>query len=141
MKKVIVIVLMLVVILSAACAPQTTSPEDKAAFCDSLQVFYRDFQSLIELGDSAPNEDLKAAYSTAAASFHTLQQAGEKMSEPEVDAFFDAASGLNTALDYFVNNTNPDATSKAAALASLQQQAGMFKAAYQTLTQTVCPTK
>ena len=139
MKKRVVIALMLVVLLLVACAPKTTSPEDKAKFCADLQVFYEDLQKLISLGADAPNEDLKAAYSTAAASFHTLQQDGKNMSEPEVEAFFEAASGLNTALDYYVSNPNPDPASKAQALASLQQQAELFKEAYQDLTQTVCP--
>ena len=138
MKRV-AITLMLIALLLAACAPQTTSPEDKATFCADLQVFYQDLEKLVSMGADAPNEALKAAYSTAAASFHTLQQSGKNMSEPEVEAFFDAASGLNTALDYYVTNPNPDPSSKAQALASLQQQAELFKEAYQNLTQTVCP--
>ncbi len=139
MKSRVCIALLLTVMLLAACAPSTTSPEDKAAFCANLDTFYQDFQALIALGADAPDAALKAAYSKAAESFHTLQESGKTMSEPEVKAFFTAASGLNTALDYYINNTNPDPTSKAAALASLQQQAELFKDAYQTLTQTVCP--
>ena len=140
MKKRVVIALMLVVLLLAACAPKTTSPEDKVAFCAALEVFRQDLEKLVELGADAPNEVLKAAYSTAAASFHTLQEAGKNMSEPEVKEFFDAASGFNTALDYFITNPNPDPANKAQALASLQQQAVLFQEAYQTLTETVCTT-
>jgi hypothetical protein len=140
MKRV-AIALMLVVLVLAACAPQTTSPEDKAKFCADLQVFMEDLQNLISLGADAPTEDLKAAYSTAATSFHTLQEDGKNMSEPEVKEFFDAASGLNTALDYFVTNPNPDPANKAQAMASLQQQAELFKDAYENLTETVCPAQ
>lgn len=139
MKKNIIITLIFMILLLSACAPQTTSPEAKAAFCNNLDVFYQDLEALLSMGADSPDVELKAAYSTAAASFHTLQESGKAMSEPEVKAFFDAASGLNTALDYYVNNTNPDPTSKAAALANLKQQSDLFKEAYKVLAQTVCP--
>ncbi len=139
MKKIVPIALTLVVLLLAACAPKTTSPQDKATFCASLQIFNKDFENLLSLGAGASNVELKAAYSTAAASFHNVQLAGKNMSEPAVKAFLDAASGLNTALGYYVANPNPDPASKASALASLKQQGDLFKSSYQNLTKTVCP--
>lgn len=138
MKKLAILAIIITTLL-AACAPKTSSPEDKAAFCQNLETSKQSLTAFLSLDQNASEEEIKAAYEQAATDFHTLQQSGKNLSEPEVDEFFTAASKLNSALKY-ADSTVPSGTNYLQMMASVNQEAEAFKASYEAVNTAVCTT-
>lgn len=138
MKKLAILAIIITTLL-AACAPKTSSPEDKAAFCQNLETSKQSLTAFLSLDQNASEEEIKAAYEQAATDFHTLQQSGKNLSEPEVDEFFTAASKLNSALKY-ADSTVPSGTNYLQMMASVNQEAEAFKASYEAVNTAVCMT-
>jgi outer membrane murein-binding lipoprotein Lpp len=137
MKKLVILTVILSVLLLTACAPKESSPEDKATFCQNLETSKQSLTAFLTLDQTASEEEIKAAYEQAATDFHTLEQSGNKLSEPEVDEFFDAASKLNSALKY-ADSTVPSGTNYMQMMASVSQEAEAFKASYEAVNEAVC---
>ena len=137
MKKLLILAILITTLLLAACGPKTSSPEDIAAFCEELEAFRKEMQDIAAMEGTASEQEIQNALGEAGTAYHELQVAGKKLHEPEVDEFFKAATDLSTALKY-TGETIPAGTNYLQMMASVNQQADAFQAAYNAVKEDIC---
>lgn len=137
MKKTLILSVIVIALLVSACATQTSSPEQIATFCLTLDKFYNAMVDIAAAEADASEAELKIAIEKANSAYADLQVAAKGMDEPEVQAFMEAADKLNTAIMY-AGDTAPSMANYMQMVVSVQLQIDALKVAYQVVSTTTC---